>query len=87
MSTINRRQLLGAGAGAALAGLLAARDPSSTSASGVSTGATTVPAPPSTVPAGAVDDLRRRLQGNVLTPLDASYPGSALAANTRYASY
>jgi FAD/FMN-containing dehydrogenase len=87
MSTINRRQLLGAGAGAALAGLLAARDPSSTSASGVSTGATTtVPAPPSTAPADAVDDLRRRLQGNVLTPLDASYPGSALAANTRYAS-
>ena len=46
----------------------------------------TEPAPPSTVPAGAVDDLRRRLLGNVLTPLDASYAGSGLAANTRYAS-
>ena len=45
---------------------------------------TTVPAPPSTVPAGAVEDLRRRLSGNVITPLDASYPAAGLPANTRY---
>jgi FAD/FMN-containing dehydrogenase len=78
MTEMNRRQLLSAGAGAALAGLLAATTTTPPT--------TSVPAPPSTVPAGAVDDLRRRLQGNVLTPLDASYPGSGVAANTRYAS-
>src|SRR5262245_5660234 len=79
MTELNRRQLLSAGAGAALAGLLA-------SSSTTTPPTTSVPAPPSTVPAGAVDDLRRRLQGNVLTPLDASYTGTGVAANTRYAS-
>jgi len=106
MTMINRRQLIGIGAGA-LAGVLTgcgSDDDSSspsTSRSPTTTGggtagsslpastaapATTVPAPPSTVPAGAVEDLRRRLSGDVVTPLDASYNGLGLPANTRYLS-
>ena len=87
---MNRRELLGAGAGA-LAGLLGARssdgDASPTVDRADHAGAARRPrrrpprqrhddgagSEPSTVPAGAVDDLRRRLQGNVLTPDDASY--------------
>ena len=38
------------------------------------------------VPAGAIDDLRKRLGGTVLTPEDPAYATSGLAANTRYAT-
>lgn len=40
--------------------------------------------PPADVPAAAIQDLRSRLSGNVLSPLDASYPFTALSSNTRY---
>lgn len=106
MTMLNRRQVLGMGAGA-LAGVLigcgsdgdssspstsrapSTTGPGTTGASHPATtaaAATTAPAPPSTVPPAAVEDLRRRLTGDVVTPLDASYSGLGMPANTRYAS-
>lgn len=45
---------------------------------------TSTTAAPDPVPDGAIQDLRSRLRGNVLSPLDANYPFTALSSNTRY---
>jgi len=60
--------------------------PSSTTTSSVPS-STVAPPPASlvdTIPAGAIEDLRARLGGSVLTPEDAAYATSGLTANTRY---
>ena len=57
-----------------------------TTSTPATTGATT---PPSTsvesIPSGAIEDLRSRLNGTVLTPNDPAYASTALPANSRYA--
>jgi FAD/FMN-containing dehydrogenase len=62
--------------------------PSSTTTTSTIAPATTVAPPPDSlvdaIPAGAIDDLRTRLGGEVLTPEDPAYATSGLTANTRY---
>ncbi len=64
--------------------------PSSTTTTSTLTPATTVAPPPDSlvdpIPAGAIEDLKKRLTGTVLTPQDPAYATAGLTANSRYDS-